>query len=146
MLEKKVNVLILESSKVIAARLVDMIMDLEEIDEILYAPTFDKPINLLLSDRVDIVICNIALNNENVAKLTELRGVCRPFSLIVLFNKTEHDYVKKFADLSVDYFLDTRKELEKLPEIILQATLALNKTVERNYHKPYNEYSLKNCT
>ncbi|MCW3109314.1 MAG: hypothetical protein JWQ09_3820 [Segetibacter sp.] len=134
--EKKVNVLILESSKVIAARLVDIIMDLEEIDEVLYAPTFDKPVNLLLSDRVDIVLCSIALNDENVAKLIELRAVCKPFSFIVLFNNTQHDYIKKYADLPVDYFLNTGKELEKLPEIILQTTLALDKTFEDAYDKP----------
>jgi two-component SAPR family response regulator len=129
-LERKVKVLILESSKAIAAGLVNMMMGLEEIEEILYAPTFDKPIHLLLSGRVDIVLCSLELTDENVVKLTELQSVCKPFSFIVLFKDVVPDYTKKHPGLSVDHFLDTGKELEKLPETISRMMPAMNKVPE----------------
>lgn len=131
MQEIKLNVLILESSKVIAVRLVETIMKMEEIGEILHAPTFDKPINLLLSNRIDIVLCSITLEDDDVTKLTELRSLCKPFSLIVLSNGNLPDYTKKYAGLTVDYFLDAAKSPEKLPGVIIEAAHALNNIMER---------------
>jgi DNA-binding NarL/FixJ family response regulator len=129
-LERKLNILILESSKVIAERLVDIIMELGEIEEILYAPTFDKPINLLLSNRVDIVLCSIALDDNNVAKLSELRKNCKPFSFIVLFNNIQPGYIHNCRDLPIDYLVNTSENLENVPDIIIQATLELDKRAE----------------
>lgn len=93
--EKKLNILILQSSKAIAEKLVETIMDIEEVEDILYAPTFDKPINMLLSAKVDIVLCGISLTDENVARLNKLRSVCKPFSLIVLSDNIKDDYKEK---------------------------------------------------
>lgn len=130
MRERKLNVLILENSKVIAVRLMETIMELEEIDEILYAPTFDKPINLLLSNRVDIVLCSISLSDDDVTKLAELKSLCKPFSLIVLSQGNVRDYTKKYAGLPVDYFVDISTCLEKLPAVLIDASYALNNTSE----------------
>src|SRR5438128_4420197 len=126
MRERKLNVLILENSKVTAVRLVETMMELEEIGEILYAPTFDKPINLLLSNRVDIVLCSISLSDEDATKLAELRSLCKPFSLIVLSHDNVQGYTKKYTGLTVDYFLETSKCSEKLPGIIIEVANALN--------------------
>src|SRR3954452_17949504 len=98
--ERKLNVLILENSKVIAVRLVETIMEMEEIGEILHAPTFDKPIHLLLSNKIDIVLCSISLSDDHVTKLTELRSLCKPFSFIVLSHDNVKDYAKKYTRLT----------------------------------------------
>ena len=129
-MERGTGVLLLERSKEVAAGLVDIISSLEEIDEILYGPGFDKPINLLLSGRVDIVLCSLSLSDENVAKLAELRAVCKPFLFIVLFKDVKPGYIKKHPDLAVDYFLDTGRHLAKLPQVIIDAILAQNKRTE----------------
>jgi len=122
MIEEKVNVLILEHSKVIAERIVKTLTNIEKIGDILYAPTFDKPVNLLLSNRIDVLICGIELTDENIAKLNDLRAECKPFLFIVLSGDIQPRYTKKHPSLSVDYFLNVSKDLETLPAIIIQAT------------------------
>jgi DNA-binding NarL/FixJ family response regulator len=125
--KKKLNFLILESSKIVAARLVDLIMHFEETNEILYAPTFDKPINLLLSNKVDIILCSIALTDENVARLNELRCICRPFYFIVLSNSVQEECSNKHPNLTVDAFFVISEVVEKLPDIISEASFALTR-------------------
>jgi hypothetical protein len=126
-MKRGVNVLIIESSKANAARLIEIIMELEEINEILYAPSFDKPINLLFSGRVDIVLCSITLADENVAKLRELRAVCRPFYFVGLFKNGLEDHAKK-QPLFADHLLNTEDAAAQLTNIIITAINALNKT------------------
>jgi DNA-binding NarL/FixJ family response regulator len=126
MIEEKLNVLILEHSKATAEKIVKTLRNIEKIGDILYAPTFDKPVNLLLSNRIDVLICGIELTEENAEKLNKLRGVCTRFFFIALSGDGKPGYTKKNPSLSVDYFLNSRKELEKLPAIIFQAAHVSN--------------------
>ena len=123
-MERGVNVLILERSKTVAVQLIERIRNIDLINEVLYGSTFDKPINILFSNRLNIVICCIPLTNENVTKLNEIREVCKSFLLIVLSGSTRQEYAKTHPYLSVDYFFNTVEELEQLPEIIMRLTHA----------------------
>lgn len=127
MIEENLNVLILEHSKDIAEKIVKTLRNIEKTGDILYAPTFDKPINMLLSAKVDIVLCGISLTEENVDRLNKLRAICKPFFLVVLFESTKDDYTKKHPYLSVDFFVNRDEELERLPCIIVQAARSFNK-------------------
>jgi DNA-binding NarL/FixJ family response regulator len=127
MIEKKLNLLILESSKVIAAGLVEIITGFERFNEILYAPTFDKPINLLLSDRVDIVLCSIVLTVENVKSLNELRSICKPFYFIALANSPQDEYSKKYPYLTFDSFINASEEPRKIGNLIIETAYRLKK-------------------
>jgi DNA-binding NarL/FixJ family response regulator len=117
---KKLNILILESSKVAARRLLEILMGYEEINEILYAPSFDKPIDLLLSQRVDIVLCNIHLTQENIAKLSSLQQKVIPFCLVVCSSLRQQVNLVANSNLVVDHYLDLEKESGKLIDIIAE--------------------------
>lgn len=127
-MERGVNVLILESSKTVAVKLIEKIRNINLINEVLYGSAFDKPIKILLSNRIDIVICCIPLTNENVVKLNEIREVSKSFSLIVLTDSTREEYTKTHPHLSVDYFFNAIEGLEQFPEIIIQVAQGAAKT------------------
>src|SRR4051794_12093551 len=107
---KKLNILILDSCKVAASRLLEILMGYDQINEILYAPSFDKPINLLLSHRVDIVICNLRLTKENITKLFSLQQNFIPFCLVVCSPLKQQLDLLDNSNLVVHHYLDPEKE------------------------------------
>src|SRR3954451_5186898 len=125
--EERLNVLILESDKEIAKRLVEKLRYVEGIGDVLYAPGFQKPVNLLLTNQIDILICGAQPTEENLIKLNEIRAVCKPFFLVVLLDKITSEYAKTYPYLSVDFYVDRDEDFEKTVQIFVESAKNLGK-------------------
>ena len=112
------NVLVLETSRVFALKLIETLRTFRAIDEVLYGSSLDKPINILYSNRFDIVICGIPLSKEDIETLNEIRKVCKPFCLIILSDDGIENYSKKHPCVSFDYLFDRTKVFRDLAQAI----------------------------
>ena len=119
-MERDVSVLVLESSKVVAAQMVELIKSIAGVNHIFYGATFEKPVHLLYSDKVDVVVCGLVLSDENLSKLIELRITCKPFCLMLVTDDIEK-YKEKYADLGIDFYLSYQRMSMELPELFIRA-------------------------
>lgn len=88
-MERKPNVLIVESTVAISKRLMDPLNELDRIAEISFVSTAEKAYNFILSKKTDVVIWGIELNSIKALKLTQLREDSNPFSLIIIFDNED---------------------------------------------------------
>lgn len=117
--KKKLKVLIVESSRVITERLITLVEDLEEVKDTLYASGFCNVPNLLISEKVDVVIWGISFTDEIINTLADVRKTLRPFLFIVLSDYGGQEYKKRFTNMSADHFLNKTRDFERIPELII---------------------------
>lgn len=115
---KKLNVLIVQNSRVITERLTLIIEDLPGVRDVFYASAIDKATNLLVFENIDIIIWGVPFTDGIIDTLAEIRKTIKPLFFIVLSHYTEQDYRKRFSRITADVFLNKLTDFDKIPELI----------------------------
>jgi len=138
-MERKLNVLIVENSAEISKRLIDNYDKLNGLAEIVYASTAEKAFDAILSQHADVIVWGIELGTEHSSTLSEIRKGNKKLFLIILQDYSDQDF-KHTDNCMADAFFKMQK-LKDLPELILQ--LAYCKPANSNFYTHSQTYSDK---
>ncbi len=117
--QRKKILLIVDNSPLVTGRLIDMLSDVENIEDIFTAVNYANAVKMLDEKMIDIVLLDILLPaRTGIALLkfvTEQYPKCK---IIIVSNEADFYYRKLCEDLGASFFIDKSKDFDQLPEII----------------------------
>lgn len=122
-MEKDIQLLIVDDSLVIVARLFNLLTDQKNISGIYYAKAYEEAeyfFNKLIPD-VILLDINLSLNGDGRSGIDLLRYLKQhnyPTKVVVVTNEVNPYYKELCVSLGADYFLDKSKDFEYIPGII----------------------------
>lgn len=116
---KRLSVLIVDDNEEFVDRMVDLLVDVENISSIQTASDYNEAFRMLDNKAHDVVLLDINLSGKNgiqlLQKIQELGWNC---NVIMITNSSGGYYKKQCKKLGVTHFLDKTNEFEKVPMII----------------------------
>ena len=113
------QVLIVDSSRLIIERLKMMLSETENIIVAYGAVSYKEGVSFLSEIKLNIVLIDCGLTgNECIALLKEVKAVNSDTRVIVLMNGEDEHLQIKCKSLGTDFFFDKYHEFEKIPEAI----------------------------
>lgn len=117
------KVFVVEDSAAVRERLIEMIREIEDVEVVGEADTFDTAVNGILSTRPDVAVLDIKLADDGgsgIDVLNEVRKGLPAMKAIVLSNYATPQHMKASADAGAEYFLDKSADFERITEILKQ--------------------------
>ena len=117
------KVFVVEDSAVVRERLIEMIREIEDIEVVGEADTFDTAVNGIMNTRPDVAILDIKLADDRgsgIDVLNHVRKELPAIKAIVLSNYATPQHMKASADAGAEYFLDKSADFERITEILEQ--------------------------
>jgi DNA-binding NarL/FixJ family response regulator len=118
-----VKVFIVEDSPAVLERLQDMVRDIEDVDLVGNAATYETAVAGIIAARPDVSILDIKLADENGTGIDVLGRVRKDLPLmkaVMLSNYVTPQHAKASADAGAEYFLDKSADTDRIPEILQQ--------------------------
>jgi DNA-binding NarL/FixJ family response regulator len=113
------QVLIVDSSRLIIERLRLMLSETENIIHAYGAASYKECISFLNEIKLNVVLIDSGLpGNECIALVKEVKDVNSNTRVIVLVNGEDEHLQIKCKSLGTDFFFDKYHEFEKIPEAI----------------------------
>jgi DNA-binding NarL/FixJ family response regulator len=112
-----VNILLVEDSKLIAARVQDLLMAEPGIHILATVREQQEAIDAVRSGKVDVMILDLQLAVGTGFGVLEALGGSRP-PTIVMTNYALPQYRDRATRYGVEYFLDKAIDFDRLPEIL----------------------------
>lgn len=118
-MKNNIQLLIVDDSLIIVARLFNLLTEQANISEMYYAKAYDEAESLLNKMVPDVVLLDINLDGKNgIDLLRYMKQHKYPTKVIVLTNESNSYYKELCTDLGADHFLDKSSEFEYIPGII----------------------------
>ena len=120
--EKKI-VLIVDDSILILERMIPMLEEINNIQVVVHAGSYNEAIELLNGITPDMVLLDVHLPGKNGIEL--LRTIKEKYHHVRVFMITNNanDYYRDICKkLGADYFFDKSKDFYLIPEVISAAT------------------------
>ena len=117
------KVFVVEDSAAVRERLLEMIREIENVEVVGEAETFDAAVSGILDTRPDVAVLDIKLADERgsgIDVLTEVKKGLPGMRAIVLSNYATPQHMKASADAGAQYFLDKSADFERIAEILTQ--------------------------
>lgn len=117
------KVFIVEDSPAVRERLVEMIREVEGVEVVGEAGSFDAAVAGITTTLPDVAILDIKLADDGGSGIDVLNRVKRllpELKAIVLSNYATPQHVKASADTGAEYFLDKSADFERISEILEQ--------------------------
>lgn len=114
------KLLIIDSSVFIIERLVIMLGEVENINNVFTATNYNAALEILYKEPVDIILMDIQMPDKNGVDL--LKHIVYHFpktKVIVLSNLVSDFYQKLCISEGALHFIDKTKDFDKIPELIL---------------------------
>ena len=129
------KVFIVEDSPEVLERLVETVRDIDGMEVIGDAGSFDAAVAGIARTRPDVAILDIRLADNRgtgIDVFNRVKGQLPGLTAIVMSNYATPQHMKASADAGVDYFLDKSVDFERIGEILegLHKTLAARKRSE----------------
>lgn len=124
LMNSKLNVLIIESNSIIALRLIDLLNELEEVDQVLYASSFPKAYKMLISVKVHVVLLGIRVTDSDILELLSVCKYDQHCTLIVLSDQLNDYYKERYKHLGIKYWLDKAHDFDMVPHLISLISVA----------------------
>ena len=116
---KKIKVLIIDDSELVAIRLKEMVREIVYVSEIFIAENYSDSINLLNNVEPNMVLLDIYLQNESGIDLLKfIRNNYPSIKVIMVTNKATAYYKTLCQELGSHGFVDKTEEFENIPAII----------------------------
>jgi len=116
---KRLSVLIVDDNEDFVERMVDLLIDVENISSIQTAGDYNEAFRMLDNKAHDVVLLDINLSGKSgidlLQKIQELGWNC---NVIMITNSSGKYYERQCKKLGVTHFLDKSNEFEKVPMII----------------------------
>jgi DNA-binding NarL/FixJ family response regulator len=119
----EMKIFIVEDSPAVLERLADMIGEIEGMELVGDAGTYDAAVSGIMSARPDVAVLDIKLADDRgtgIDVLVRVRQHLPNIKAIVLSNYATPQHVKASADAGAQYFLDKSADFERLGEILQQ--------------------------
>jgi DNA-binding NarL/FixJ family response regulator len=117
------KVYVVEDSAVVRERLLEMIREIEDVEVVGEAATYDAAVAGIMSTRPDVAVLDIKLADDGgsgIDVLAEVKKGLPAMRAIVLSNYATPQHMKASADAGAEYFLDKSAEFERIAEILEQ--------------------------
>ena len=117
------KVFVVEDSAAVRERLLEMIREIEDVEVVGEAETFDAAVSGILGTRPDVAGLDIKLADDGgsgIDVLTEVKKGLPAMRAIVLSNYATPQHMKASADAGAEYFLDKSADFERIAEILEQ--------------------------
>ena len=115
------KVFIVEDSPAVLERLQDMIRDVENVELVGDAATYDAAVAGIIATRPDVSILDIKLADDSGTGIDVLGRVKRDMprmKSIMLSNYATPQHAKASSDAGADYFLDKSSDTDRIPDIL----------------------------
>jgi len=120
---RDMKVFVVEDSAAVRERLVEMIREVEDMEVVGEAGTYDKAVAGIMNTLPDVAILDIKLADDagsGIDVLNEVRKGLPAMRAIVLSNYVTPQHLKASSDAGAEYFLDKSSDFERIPEILEQ--------------------------
>ena len=117
------KVFVVEDSAAVRERLIEMIREIEDIEVVGEAATYDAAVDGIMSTRPDVAVLDIKLGDgggSGIDVLNQVRKGLPAMKAIVLSNYATPQHIKASADAGAEYFLDKSADFERITEILEQ--------------------------
>lgn len=117
------KVYVVEDSAAVRERLLEMIREIEDVEVVGEAETYDTAVAGILSTRPDVAVLDIKLADERGSGIDVLAAVKKglpAIRAIMLSNYATPQHMKASADAGAEYFLDKSADFERIAEILEQ--------------------------
>jgi DNA-binding NarL/FixJ family response regulator len=117
------KVFVVEDSAAVRERLIEMIREIEDVEVVGEADTFDAAVSGILNTRPDVAVLDIKLADDRgsgIDVLNQVRKGLPAMKAIVLSNYATPQHMKASADAGAEYFLDKSADFERITEILEQ--------------------------
>ena len=117
------KVFVVEDSAAVRERLIEMIREIEDIEVVGEADTFDTAVDGIMNTRPDVAVLDIKLADDGgsgIDVLNQVRKALPAMKAIVLSNYATPQHIKASADAGAEYFLDKSADFERITEILEQ--------------------------
>ena len=115
------KVFLVEDAPAVLERLQDMVRDIEGVELVGNAASYDAAVSGILSTRPDVSILDIKLADDRgsgIDVLANVRKALPAMRAIVLSNSVTPQHGKASADAGAEYFLDKSAESDWIPRIL----------------------------
>ena len=117
------KVFVVEDSAAVRERLLEMIREIDDIEVVGEAESFDAAVSGILDTRPDVAVLDIKLADDGgsgIDVLAEVKKGLPAMRAIVLSNYATPQHMKASADAGAEYFLDKSADFERIAEILTQ--------------------------
>jgi len=124
---RDMKVFVVEDSAAVRERLVEMIRDVNDVEVVGEAATYDTAVAGIINTRPDVAVLDIKLANESgsgIDALIEVRKTLPGIRAIILSNYSTPQHLKASADAGAEYFLDKSSDFERVAEILQRMKVA----------------------
>lgn len=115
------KVFVVEDSAVVRERLVEMIREVDDVEVVGEAATYDMAVAGILNERPDVAILDIKLADDTgsgIDVLKEVRKTMPAIRAIILSNYVSPQHLKASSDAGAEFFLDKSSDFERIPGIL----------------------------
>ena len=117
------KVFVVEDSQAVRERLVEMIRDIDDVDVVGEADSYDTAVSGILASRPDVAILDVSLaEGSGIDVLACVKRQLPALKGIMLTNYASPQHVKASADAGAEYFLDKSSEFERIVDILERLT------------------------
>ena len=117
------KVFIVEDSPAVLERLQDLVREVEHVELVGDAATYETAVAGIIASRPDVSIMDIKLADDSGSGIDVLGRVRKDLPLmkaVMLSNYVTPQHAKASADAGAEYFLDKSADTERIPEILQQ--------------------------
>ena len=121
--ELDMKVFVVEDSAAVRERLVEMIREVEDMEVVGEAATYDQAVAGIMNTLPDVAILDIKLADDagsGIDVLNEVRKSMPAVRAIIMSNYVTPQHVKASVDAGAEYFLDKSVDFDRIPEILRQ--------------------------
>lgn len=113
------KVFVVEDSQAVRERLVDMINEIDDVDVVGEADSYDTAVSGILATRPDVAILDISLSEgSGIDVLASVKVQLPGLTGIMLTNHISPQHLKAATDAGAEYFLDKSSDFDRIPEIL----------------------------
>jgi two-component system, OmpR family, response regulator len=117
----EMKVFLVEDSAAIRERLVEMINEIENVEVVGEADTYDSAVRGILDTRPDVVVLDISLaSGSGIEVLAQVRETLPGLRGIMLTNYDTPQHARASAAAGAEHFLDKSADFERITEILQQ--------------------------
>ena len=117
------KVFVVEDSAAVRERIIEMIREIEDVEVVGEAATYDAAVDGIMNTRPDVAVLDIKLADDGgngIDVLIQVRKGLPAIKAIVLSNYATPQHMKASSDAGAEYFLDKSADFERITEILEQ--------------------------
>lgn len=117
------KVFVVEDSAAVRERILELIREIEDVEVVGEAETYDAAVNGILNTRPDVAVLDIKLADDGgsgIDVLVEVKKGMPEMRAIMLSNYATPQHMKASADAGAEFFLDKSADFERIAGILEQ--------------------------